>query len=402
MKNPQRWASIIALGALAVFVGAPRSHAATAPKLPGASSPLALAHTITAHETFSVTDSKGNLHPYFDVTVYIQRPGEVRIQAVPIPTSGKKQEPTSFYLMANDKEYEFNGFENSYTTGPAPAAGALSKSQLWDMAAISPILYPAVVPTNDQGSKRAITTGMLNGVRTIIITDTDPTRRMNGMTETPFSRVWFNASTLLPMQKCEYVKLNSKVMLNLQLEINSIALNQPIAASQFVWTPPAGSKPYAPPTLLRPGTNAPNFTAIDDLGKPVQLSDFRGKTVILDFWATWCGPCQASLPTLQKFYKRLNPSNVVVLAVCVWDNHPAFSKWMTAMAGKYSFHFAFDPAGRGANSIASKLYHVTGIPTQYIIAPDGKVAWSEVGYTGSHRQLADQLTKLGVAIAPAP
>ncbi len=72
---------------------------------------------------------------------------------------------------------------------------------------------------------------------------------------------------------------------------------------------------------------------------------------------------------------------------------------MSAKESGRSSHFAFDPAGSSANSISGSLYNVTGIPTQHLISPAGKTAWSELGYTPSHKQLAQQLQMLGITTA---
>ena len=185
----------------------------------------------------------------------------------------------------------------------------------------------------------------------------------------------------------------------------NIKVNTLITASAFKFAPPPGaqlSKPYvAPPPpkpLLAVGTPAPDFTATAPDGSTVHLSDFKGKTVVLDFWSTWCGPCQMSMPHLEKVYQAVKGQNVAVLGVCVWDEKPAYDKWVTAKKDTYHFPTAFDPAGRGAKSIASELYHVSGIPTQYVIDRDGKIAASTVGYDEDGTALEDALKKQGAAV----
>jgi thiol-disulfide isomerase/thioredoxin len=152
------------------------------------------------------------------------------------------------------------------------------------------------------------------------------------------------------------------------------------------------------PRLLTVGTPAPDFAAITPDGKTVHLSDLKGKPIIIDFWATWCGPCQRSMPHLQKVYEQVRNKGVHVLAVCVWDRRPEYDKWVIAKKGTYTFPTAFDPAGRGDDSIAGRLYGVSGVPTQYVIDKDGNVAAVSVGFDPSGTRLEEALSKLGVEV----
>lgn len=181
--------------------------------------------------------------------------------------------------------------------------------------------------------------------------------------------------------------------------LQDVKLNAPLTAASFKFTLPLGAHlPTPPKLLLANGTLAPDFAAVAPDGSIVHLSDYKGKTVVvLDFWSTWCGPCQMSLPHLEKVYQQVK-GKVAVLGVCVWDEKPAYDKWIVAKKGTYNFPTAFDPAGRGDKSIASSLYHVSGIPTQYVIDKDGKIAASTVGYDEGGTFLEAALNKLGTNI----
>ncbi|MBE7537864.1 MAG: redoxin domain-containing protein [Opitutaceae bacterium] len=167
---------------------------------------------------------------------------------------------------------------------------------------------------------------------------------------------------------------------------------------------PSGGMTAARPATLEAGAIAPDFLmkTVDD--RDVRLSDFKGKIVILDFWATWCGPCIASFPHTQKIAEKYKSQDVVVLASGTSDKIDQFKKWIPAHQSKYpDIQFTFDPNERGsateAERASAKLYHVVGIPTQFIIGRDGRIAAVVVGNGGeSDARTETALASLGVKV----
>lgn len=178
-----------------------------------------------------------------------------------------------------------------------------------------------------------------------------------------------------------------------------IRAGQAASLDRFDFSSPSPTLSAPTPSLLAARTPAPDFMVQDKAGGPVKLSDYKGKVVVLDFWATWCGPCQMSLPHTNEVAKQFADKGVVVLAVCVSDTQEAFDAWLPKHPEYDAITFAFDPAKRGGPVGSGRLYHVSGIPTQYVIGKDGKIVTSFVGYGGPTADLANALTQ--AAAVPA-
>ena len=141
------------------------------------------------------------------------------------------------------------------------------------------------------------------------------------------------------------------------------------------------------------GADAPDFSLVDLDGKSVKLSELRGKVVVLDFWATWCGPCIMSFPGMKLSMDKFkdNP-NVKFLFVNTYERVSA-DQWKSTVStfvkqrGFTSFPVILDVGGEVAGS-----YGVNGIPAKFCIDKEGKIKFKSTGYLGSNDAIVAEMT----------
>ena len=193
-----------------------------------------------------------------------------------------------------------------------------------------------------------------------------------------------------------------KALANLLLRAGVKLAAEDMPAKVYAANETKEAPPEARIELLKVGAPAPDFTTTDINGKEIKLSDYRGKVVILDFWATWCGPCIASMPHTNEVASTYRDQGVVVLGSCTSDTRGKFDSWVKANQEKYpDFIFSHDAAERGETRVSRKLYGVSGIPTQFIIGRDGKVAAHSIGYLKGEVLLEAALAKAGIKVDAA-
>lgn len=123
---------------------------------------------------------------------------------------------------------------------------------------------------------------------------------------------------------------------------------------------------------------AANFSWINDRGKKVSLNSIKGKTVLINFWATWCGPCKEELPDIEAISRQYSSKGLVVIGVSE-DQGPGLLKDVSSFAQKHglTYQIVIDN-----NDIANAYGGINAIPTSFLVNKDGKIIKKWVGLRG--------------------
>ena len=133
---------------------------------------------------------------------------------------------------------------------------------------------------------------------------------------------------------------------------------------------------------------APDFTLKSETGKNLKLSELRGKVIMINFWASWCGPCRQEMPVLDQLYKHYRPLDFTVLGVNVEQNPDDAKSLLKDVS--VSFPILFDKENK-----VSKLYNIKGMPSTVLVDRDGNVRYVHIGYqSGTEQEYQQQIRTL--------
>ena len=143
------------------------------------------------------------------------------------------------------------------------------------------------------------------------------------------------------------------------------------------------------PTLATGSASpAPQFTLAARGGRDVSLAQYRGQVVMINFWASWCGPCRQEMPLLEGIYKKYRSAGFTMLGVNVEPDSKAADEWLKQTP--VSFPILYD-----RDSKVSKLYDVAGMPSTVIIDRSGKLRMLHRGYKpGDENEYLDSIRAL--------
>jgi len=144
----------------------------------------------------------------------------------------------------------------------------------------------------------------------------------------------------------------------------------------------AGMVSAAPPlpemshtfTALKPAKAAKDFTLPDLDGKPHKLSDYRGKVVLVNFWATWCPPCRREMPSMERLSQRLKDQPFVILGINQQEDPERVFVFTAQVDPSPNFPILFDPNSKIANA-----WGVLGLPASFILDQQGRVVYRAMG-----------------------
>lgn len=140
------------------------------------------------------------------------------------------------------------------------------------------------------------------------------------------------------------------------------------------------------PKRPKAGEAAPSFSLKGPDGKEVSLASLQGKVVVIDFWATWCGPCKRAMPSIQALHDQFKDQNVVVYGIQVMeDDHEKAVKYMKDQGFTYGLLY-------GNDDLVSQ-YGLNGIPSFFVVGPDGKILFEATGATPKNEEALRETVK---------
>jgi peroxiredoxin len=189
------------------------------------------------------------------------------------------------------------------------------------------------------------------------------------------------------------VNLNATTEVRQAIDFRQANAGAGLPDDLFVFTPPDGVEEVGSADLAGAGAPsfvgkaAPDFTLQDLAGRSVNLRDLRGQVVVLDFWATWCGPCRIDMPRIEALYNELRDLGLQVFGV---NGENAQVARAYVESNGYTFPTLADPGMKVA-----QLYDVTALPTAVVIDTEGKVGAYLQG-SGTKERLLQAIREAGL------
>ena len=382
-RRPARW---LTAALLSLTLSAAHAQAELTPAAPPAAkvdpqAQAALDQMTAAYKalktysaTLAVSSAAGGHTQRQTVTLVFQRPGQARI--VIADAAGTQEEivsnGTSLFLSSpRDKQY----LKQAVPPGAESLPAVLSQARgtLLPMLAGSPEFLSRL--TAQPGvTVRLGTPGTIAGVPTdtVITTLPNPTAQVRftfsvGAEDHLLRRLIETATMTRGAQAQTYTHTET---------VTAQTPDAPLTAAAFAFVPPPGAKLVTqaaqPPMYdprLRVGARPFPITARDLTGRPLTLDQYRGKVVLLDFWATWCGPCVGEMPNVIAAYHKYHARGFDIVGISLDQDRSSLKSFIRQ--NKMPWQQVFD--GKGWESRVPREYGVAAIPFGLLLGRDGRI-----------------------------
>jgi thiol-disulfide isomerase/thioredoxin len=333
-------------------------------------------------------------------SVVFAAPGKLRIEAQGLATAGNRVR-----ISDGDRTWEFDAATKQYTrTSAAARLGVLGAP---------PLEWLGGPPGSDiQGTPRTLRDEVIevDGQKRDCWVVTDVIR-MPDPAAVRFSNTvitsWIDKELKLALRHEMSLSLAASAApgqampppadIKIVLVLSSVKMDEPVPPDTFTFAPPSDSREVQfltpGPRVDLTGSAAPAFDVKDLEGKSYALDSLKGRRVLLDFWASWCGPCIESMPELERIESEFKDRGLVVLGVNLGEARNTVDRFLKSKPMPY-------PVIMGTDFGMDRAFQVTGFPTFILIGADGKIAAHQTGYSVKPG-LAPMLVKGGV-VAPPP
>jgi len=387
---------IASIGAVAAAAGLARSAAA----------PDARAILDNVTRTYRTLTS---FHFAGQVDVDMNRQGTRQSFGIPLIAAAAKpgrwriemQSPTMGMLVVTDgtTTTTYSEQAHQYTRKPAPPARGAADSAEAMAGPGSPIGRYFGITRSLKGARwvdrRTLDLGGRRVECDLIAAEYE--RPPNAEAEYSPTLYWIERARSVVLRESTHVRGNQPgpdgaIELDQTTTFTTARINEKLPDSLFAFRPPEGATQVAQfktdsgPDLS--GQKAEDFTLNDLAGKPVKLSSLKGKVVLLDFWATWCGPCRVEMPSIQKLHARFKNKGLVVLGINYGEEASRVKPFL--VKNGYDFRILLDREQR-----VGQRYQVGGIPTLFIIDKTGVIRAHFVGVRDEDT-LREALARAGI------
>lgn len=351
----------------------------------------------------------------FEGTVRLAVNVQDKVQNLELPFTISAAKPGKYRAeISNPMIQMVNVSDGQQTWNYVPQLGQFTKKMVTPLKGDAvPAPNPVVSATPlarylsmDQGSENARlvrmeTVGVEGQAWDCYVIETTFQRPMNAQMGVSPTTFWIDKTRHVVLRESTTVKLASSPTGG-PMEMNQVTtfevarVNQPLPDSMFIFQPPADAKEVdeitmpglQPPQSELVGKPALPFKLKNLRGKETTLASWKGKVVLLDFWASWCGPCRIEMPVIAKLDKELRAKGLVVVAVNVGETAAVASGYLKK--NNYTFAALLD-----SDSQISDRYGATGIPTVVIIDRRGNVSSHFIGVR-PEQVLREALKKAGL------